>query len=228
MLKFQKSLNDYNYCLSFDLAKHLTGWSLIDFRNMRVLLSGEIDTANCDQYIWKYYYDAIYDALRKSLDYVGMENHDQLFITKEKLPNQAGKFTTIDALQALAQAHAICNLAMVEFGENNGVDVYDYNGVHAASVKAYFRAITEIAKPTKDDIANKIKELFPGDQEKLFTLDITDSIAVALTLINSKWNKDIDEEMREVRRQIKQFKTDKKVDELNSYIEKLQSLKIDN
>ena len=95
-------------------------------------------------------------------------------------------------------------------------------GVHATSAKAYFRHITDIDKPEKQDIYDKICLLYFDDKEKVLNFDVSDSIAVALTLINSKWNKDLDERIKELKKDLKKFKSDKKLSEINEQINKLK------
>ena len=111
---------------------------------------------------------------------------------KEKLPNQAGRFTTIASLQGLAQVHAIWELAC----EKSGVEVYDFDGVHSVSVKAFFKRRYEVEKPQKEDIAKLVCENYCfdiGDSP----LDITDAIACVQTLVEYKWNEDIKDKIFE-------------------------------
>jgi DNA-binding transcriptional regulator GbsR (MarR family) len=56
-------------------------------------------------------------------------------------------------------------------------------------------------------------------------LNITDSIAVAVTLLMRKWNSDIDKEISLLKKEIKKYKTDKKKNELKERIEFLVKLK---
>ena len=136
MIKFQKKYSDVKYLLSFDLAKHVTGFSVCDYANKNIAYSGVIKMEdNVDNFWFNYY---------KTMLYI-VENVKSMFphglvVVKEKLPAQAGKFTTIASLQALAMAHAAldiaCGLA--------GVEMYDHDGVHSRSVKAYFAKITGI------------------------------------------------------------------------------------
>ena len=38
MIKYNESLQKYDYILSFDLAKHTTGWALVDIKNSQVIM----------------------------------------------------------------------------------------------------------------------------------------------------------------------------------------------
>ena len=42
MIKYNESLQKYDYILSFDLAKHTTGWALVDIKNNQVIMSDVI------------------------------------------------------------------------------------------------------------------------------------------------------------------------------------------
>ena len=145
-----------------------------------------------------------------------------ILITKEKLPNQNGRFSTIDTLQGLAQAHSIFDLAAY----NSGIDVYDYDGVHAISVKSYFKTLTNIDKPQKEDISNYIQNQYPDIDLSEYTLDVTDSVAVALTLYNKKYNADITEKIKEYKKKIKTLKMQHAKDKIQEQINALEKIKI--
>jgi len=52
---------------------------------------------------------------------------------------------------------------------NEGVPVYDYEGVHSVSVKALFKKLTGVEKPTKLDIKKYIEDNFKGVDISQFT-----------------------------------------------------------
>ena len=141
MVKFTKSLSQYAYILSFDLAKRCSGYSLLDIVNDKVLLAGTVDTSKIkDEFIWDCFYYEIKNVANKCIDIVGAKNKRSILVTKEKLPNQNGRFSTIETLQGLAQAHAIFDLAI----NHVGLDVYDYSGIHSVTIKSYFKTLTSI------------------------------------------------------------------------------------
>ena len=217
MIKFTKPLSDYSYILSFDLAKRLSGYTLYDIKKDKVILAGTIDTTkNKDEYIWSYFYNAVTDVI-SSLD-----NKSNVFIVKERLPNQNGRFSTIDTLQGLAQAHAVFDLAVV----HSGIEVYDYEGIHATSVKAYFKNLTDCEKPQKEDIAEYLKQRFSDFDFSQYPFDVTDSLAVTLTLIDKKWNLDVAERIKELKKEQKSAKSENKIARLKDEIIRLESLKI--
>ena len=216
-IKFLKPLQSYDYILSFDLAKINTGWSLIDFKNKKLVLSGKISSectnTDCIWYNFLCNMHKIFDEVRLI--------STKVLVVKEALPIQAGKFTTIKTLQALAQTHAIFDLAVYQ----EGLDYYDEVGVYAISEKAVFSKLTEIEKPTKKDILNELKKIYSGCDE-LEDLDISDSIAVTHTLISAKWNSDIQTEIKELNKKNKTLVLEKKKQEIEQKISFLNTLKI--
>lgn len=218
MVKFNKSITDYRYVLAFDLAKYRTGYALVDIVNNAVVMSGLVDMDNDAEFPWDDIYSQFMDIIHTAKSVVG---DNCFFVTKEKLPNQAGRFTTIASLQGLAQVHAIWELCC----SHSGVEVYDCEGVHSVSVRAYIAHQTGIEKPTKEDVADYVGKKYGFDGAST-ALDVTDAIAVVDTLVSKKWDSDIDTEIKALKKQIKTYKTDKKKNELLAEICRLKELKI--
>ena len=134
MVKYNNCLKDYGYILSFDLAKQKTGWALVNIKTNQAEKFGVIVSDEKADSIWENLYDKISNVLLGVKAYC-IGKREKFFVTKEKLPNQAGKFTTIQSLQSLAQIHSIWELACFKCG----VNVYDLDGIHSVSVKAFFK-----------------------------------------------------------------------------------------
>lgn len=224
IVKFEKPLSDYKYLLAFDLAKKVTGYSLLDIDNDRIIWAGVIDTGHAPDpnMIWDYFYNQIIDIIDNCIKMIGSSKMRSLLITKEQLPTQNGKFSTIATLQSLAQVHAIFDLAVFR----STIDVYDYVGVHSVAAKAYFRHLLDIQSPQKEDIAKYIYQKYSDYDFSALTFDTTDSIAVSLTLLNRKWNSDLQAEMSRVKKELKGAKASSKITRLNEELKKLESLKI--
>src|SRR5574344_1509089 len=107
MVKFNKSINEYDYLLSFDLAKHNTGYSLYNLSDKTVVLTGMIIGEEQENYWYGLYEDSEHLLLELSSKF----GRKKIFVIKEKLPTQNGRFSTISTLQALAQVHAILDIA---------------------------------------------------------------------------------------------------------------------
>ena len=142
-VKFNRRLDDYNYILSFDLAKHKTGYALIDFKSKKIEKYGLIVTDKENIMPWDYFYS----KLREIIEEIRVKtNGNNFFVIKERLPNQNGPRSSIAALQELAKAHAVFDL----FVAQNGIDYYDYIGIHSVSVKSYYKTQYGIEKPQTD------------------------------------------------------------------------------
>lgn len=220
MLKFNQKITDYQYILSFDIAKHISGYSLTDIVNNKIICAGIIDTKKSKtDFVWDYFYTAVLDVINFCAN---MVSDGKILITKERLPNQNGRFSTIDTLQGLAQAHSIFDLAVYK----SGYQFYDYDGVHSVSVKSYFKTLTGLEKPQKEDISEYIRKKYKDFNFDEYPLDVTDSVAVAITLVEKKYNSDIDERIKMVKKEIKKAKAKAKINKLNEEIVFLQHLKI--
>lgn len=218
MIKFDKKIANYRYVLAFDLAKRVSGYTLWDFKEDKVLYCGIIDTQKAKSYyVWDYFYNQIKETIYKCFELV--EDKELLFLTKEKLPTQNGVHSTINTLQGLAEAHAVFDLAVC----HTGIQIYDYGGVHSVSVKAYFKSLLGIEKPQKEDIANYLQKRFQSTRFDRYTFDVTDSLAVAITLIEKKHITDIKEKIQELKKELKTIKSDNKQNKIKEEIEKLQT-----
>ena len=218
MLKFRNRIQDYRYILSFDLAKQNTGWALVDIADSRVEKCGMVTLNDKAASPWTDIYDKIKSVI-EDVKELCQKTNNRFFVLKEKLPNQAGRFTTIASLQGLAQVHAIWELAC----EKSGAEVYDYDGVHAVSVKAFFKRTYGVEKPQKEDISKFVCERYGFDLLGQ-PLDITDAIACVQTLVEYKWNEDIKDKIKELKKEQKKYKTDKKKNEIAEEILRISEL----
>lgn len=221
IVKFQRKLSDFQYALSFDLAKHQTGYSLVNIFNKEIVDCGLIicDSDNPD--VWLDMEEKISNVIAGTIERFGIEN---FFVIKEAMPKQAGRFTTISTLSALAQSHAILSFACSKLD----VNIYDLIGVAAVSEKAVFKRLTGIEKPEKEDIFESVVKMYEIQEplKGVLNYDITDSVAVVETLISKKWNSDIQQEVKELKKMQKKYKTEKKQMEIENKISGLLNLSI--
>jgi len=212
MIKFQ-NIYDYDYILSFDLAKNKTGWAMVDFHNNKIIDCGLIIPPKNESILF-FIYNQILSIITKTI-----RDNKKVFIIKEKLPNQAGKFTTIASLQALAEVHAIWEVCC----EQCGVDVYDYDGVHSRSVKAYYSKICNLKNPQKSDISNIVCAKYKLNLDEN-TYDITDAIACADTLLYYKYEKDIKEQIKLDKLNMEKYKSENKKQKITEHILNLSQI----
>lgn len=220
MLKFKNHIQNYRYVLSFDLAKQETGWALVDITDNKVVKCGMVILDDKAESPWADVYDKI-ELVIKDVQEFCKKSNEQFFVLKEKLPNQAGRFTTIASLQGLAQAHAIWELAC----KKSGAEPYDYDGVHAVSVKAFFKRTYGVEKPQKEDIAKLVCERY-GFELGNRPFDITDAIACVQTLVEYKWDADIEDKIKELKKEQKKYKTNKKKNEITEEISRISELEV--
>lgn len=216
-IKFKRSITDYSHILAFDIAKHKTGWALWNIETKMISACGLIATSSgCE-------WEDLYEQSSSVFDFVRREFGSRFFIIKERLPNQAGRFSTIAALQGLAGAHSVFDLAC----SHKGVDVYDADGIHSITVKAYFKSITGLEKPEKKDIANAVFDIARYDGVFKDEYDITDAAACAIALLAKKWNSDIVDQIKHLKSEQKKYKLEKKRLEMQNEIDRISGLKID-
>lgn len=221
MIKFKKSLSEIDYIISFDLALFKTGISLYDIKQKSIVRTDKIEVSHSDETPVATLYTKLKEYLTSAVEQYG----NLLMIVKEAMPAQAGKFTTIATLQTLAKAHAALDIAVAKV---DGVDFYDETGVHSVSVKALFKT-EETPKPTKTDIKKAVCAHY-GLKVGDLTDDESDSIAVIYTLIKKKWNADINEEIKRIKKEIKGLKQERAIEAHQKRIEELHGmlLEVDN
>ena len=217
MLKFTKSLSEKRYVLAFDLAKITTGWALFDLKEEKIVDFGMIKNVdNVDNFWYASYCN--FSSFLSSL--VERFPKEEIVVTKEQCPSQAGPFSSIAALQTLYATHAVVDVLCDQLG----LECYDYDGVHVSTVRAFFRKVSGVQSPQKEDVRDAIKAKFPDFDLGDYPLDITDAIGVAVTLVYAKYNADCKQQIKQLKKQLKEAKSKKKQDRLSEEIEKISSL----
>lgn len=215
-IKYNYALTGLDYILAFDLALYKTGVSLYDIKNQKIIRVDKIEVPkNAEHPVIE-----LYNLLTKYFEEINIKYGNKVMVVQEAMPQQAGKFTTVATLQGLAKAHAVLELCV----DHSGLMFYDEKGIHSVSVKAMFRT-EENQKPSKTDIKNKVCEYYNLKRESL-TDDQSDSIALIYTLVNKKWNADIDTRVKELKKEIKSLKAEKTIAERQEEIVNILSFKL--
>ena len=218
LVKYHKLPQEFPYCLSFDLAKVHTGWSFCrwDGDHLVVLETGVVDMSDAeDAMFWLEYCNALSAVFVKFLCH-----KDHMLVLKERMPMQNGLRSSIGALQALAQCHAIFDLLTASYR----VNIYDTLGVPAISEKALFRRLTGLDKVEKSDIRSFIRSHTDNQLPPDVSLDISDSIAVTMTLYQHMATQDLTNRIKELKREQKRFKSTKKIAEIEAERDRLTAL----
>ena len=218
-IKFQKKLDEYKYILSFDIATH-TGYSLYSIEEDKFITWGEIVVSDKDGFPpYVNFYYQLEDLLIKICSFVN--NKPEVLCIKEKQVLQMmGHTTTVATIVNMAKLHAIFD----EFMINSNIDVYDYEGLPVPTHKAYYRRVLGKKDITKQDVMKWVLGYY-SISDKGITDNITDSMCFILPFME-KWNKDIDEEIRGLKREKKSLKMPKAIQERDNEIMRLSLLKI--
>ena len=195
-------LSDKRYILSVDLALAKSGWCVYDLKTRKIIDYGGFKTKASDKMgvRLRVIYKTIKDIAKKYPNY---------HIIKESLPRQSGKFTTIKVLQGLAQAHGALEMFYPQADE-----------VHPVTIKCRIGGNRSASKDDVREIVNGIYNLNLKDN------DTSDSVAV-LHGFKIKFNQNIDDEIKKIRKKMKTLKTDKAVKNSNVKIEELENRKIE-
>ncbi len=214
-IKFKDKLENYDYIIGVDLASYKTGVCVYDIKQNCFVDSNVIEVSKQSE-------DKIFELYNK-LDAFFIEllakRSGNYIIVKEACPSQNGPFSTISTLQSLAQAHAVLDIVATL----HKIPFYDYRGVHSITVKSFFRT-KENSKPQKEDIRKKIVEFYNLKDDEL-TNDISDAMGVVHVFIHKKWNADIDQEIKNIKKEIKALIKEEAINIRKDKIQALEDIK---
>lgn len=218
--KFQKRLSDYKYALVCDLAQYESGFALLDVSTGALVETHQISVPKSSIQPTGEMYKMFDEMINEFLSKYNLQVED-LLIVKEQLPINCGPHSTAQTLQALAAAHAVFNI------HTYLKNLYTYsNGIHSISVKTYFKKLLGIEKPQKDDIRAAVCKYYDIDSESI-TRDESDAIALWFCLCGTKWNKDIDEQIKLEKKHRKTLTAKHAIKDVDDEIERLEGLKWD-
>lgn len=148
----------------------------------------------------------------------------KVLVVKEAMPTQLrGGSSTVQTFVALARSHCVLDT----FLYNNDIDTYDYVGIYPITWHNYFKKVIGVDKDFKVD--KKVVYDYNVEAYAIkynLTLDESDAIFLCKTFVDIKWNNDIDEQIREVKRHKKTLKAPHAIKAADEEIERLKELKI--
>lgn len=215
--RFQKRLTDYKYALVCDLAQYESGFALLEVSTNALIEMRQISISKTSLEPTGEMYEQFDQMITDILDKYQIDSED-LLIIKEQMPVNCGPHSTAQTLQALAAAHAVFNICIYCRKLNS----YS-NGIHSISVKTYFKKLLGIEKPQKDDIRAAVCRYYDIDPETV-TRDESDAIGLWFCLCGAKWNKDITEQIKAVKKHRKTLSAKKAIQECNDEMERLGGL----
>ena len=219
MVKFKRPLSDFSAIVGIDLASQKTGVTVYSLQTQRFIDFIPVIVKNSEEDRELCLFVQLKELFANLVATYGKEK--DILLVEERVPNQAGIHSTVQTLQALMGAHWIMRLAV---SMTDGIERYDEHGIHSTSVKALFRT-AECPKPQKSDIRKALVSLYCLDDTKL-TDDISDAVAVVHTLLHKRWNADIDDQIKEVKKEIKKLKMKNAIEARQIEIQRLLALKI--
>lgn len=219
-IKFKNSLYDYDYLVMFDLASKNTGVCIWDIKKDAPLKVQMIKVLGKGDTFTKELYEKIEELFNNLLNQ-GIEKN-KIVVAKEAMPVQLrGGSSTVQTFIALAKSHAILDF----FIDKNEYNMYDYIGVYPSTTHAYFKRVMgwDSKHPVdKGDIKGYIVNNYNFND---ITFDESDAVFLAQTLIHVKWDKDITEEIREVKKHKKELKMQNAIEKCDQEIARLENLK---
>ena len=221
-IKFTKKLSEYDYLVMFDLATRSTGVCVWDLKAKKPVYTENPVTTGKTGNRAKELWDALDVFFMHFQCKFGLRDFSKVLVHRELCPLQQGRFTTAKTLISLGKSHAVLDL----FLEDRGLDYYDLEGVSPSTTHAYFRNLCGYdahAKIEKEDIRDYLVREYGIDSKT--GLDETDAIFLAKTFVESFWDKQIDEEVRERKRHRKTLKAPSAIAAVDAEIERLKGLK---
>ncbi len=220
IVKCNKKLSEYKYLVSFDLASHNTGVCLWNISLKKPEKTFLISVQKSENFVFN-----LYQELVNFFNYLE-ENYcskKEIFVCKEAMPLQLrGGSSTVQTFLALAKSHAILDF----FLQQNGIDVYDYIGIYPATTHACLKKIMCLdSKATVDK--KMINEYILNTYNiSTKTFDESDAAFLAVTLISTKWNRDLCEQIKENKKHIKGLSSQKTIEDWTNRNVFLENLKI--
>ena len=217
--KFCAVLGYYEHVLMFDLASHVSGICLWNIREHRPEMTFSIEAKGKEEpRVFELH--RLIDELFSRLAGMGYDM-SKVLVSKEAAPMQAGRFTTAQTLIALGKSHAVLDL----YCASHLVDVYDYVGVAPATTHAHLRRILGLTakdKVQKEDIKRYVEDTYGIS---CGTLDESDAAFLAETFVDVHWDRQIDEQIKVVKRHRRTLKAQRAIDSCDEEIKRLESLK---
>jgi len=220
-IKFKKNIDQYKYLVMFDLASKITGVCLWDIQNHKPIetqilkVTGKYELPVAE----------LFELIHNYFGYLQHEYHIDLkdvLVGKEAMPSQLhGGSSTVQTFIALSRSHSILDNYLYQ----HNIDCYDYKGVAPITTHAYYKQLANLDSKAKVDKEMIRQYLYNLYNLTTITLDESDAIFLAKTLLEVKWNRDLDEAIREEKRHRKTLKAAHAINLSEEEIKRLKSLK---
>ena len=218
-IKTIKPITDYDYLVMFDLASKNTGVCLWNLKMNYPKWTKQLVVDDKIEPRTKALYDLLDDFFIRLKEELG--DLSRIFVCKEAMPAQVGGASTVQTFLALAKAHAVLDL----YTSLHDIDVYDYVGIYPVTAHAFYRRLKGLGhteKVTKSHIGNYVYNHF-----SLFcsSQDESDAVFLAYTLVETKWDNDIYDAQKQLRKHARGLVKDAAKSKIKEEIAALDLLK---
>lgn len=217
-IKYKKKLDDFKYLLMFDLASKKTGVCLWDLKKMTPIYTTQLITLSEGELQFYGLKTNIRDCLNSVLEKFNILKED-ILLFKEAMPTQLhGGASTVQTFIALAKTHAVFDLYTYE----EGLFVYDYIGIYPITTHSYLKKCNgweNSHKVDKKDIQEYVESNYGL---RGLTPDEYDAVFLSKTFVEVKWDKDLEERIKEIKRHKKELKSPKALSECDMKIKELE------
>ncbi len=222
-IKFKKHFDEFKYLLMFDLASRNTGVCLWDINNNKPIETRALSVTGKEElpavellHVIQYYLKDL--NLRHGIDI-----KRDVLVVKEAMPTQLrGGSSTMQTFIALARSHCVLDTLLYE----NGIATYDYVGIYPITWHNLFKKVANLGKDdkvTKEIVYDYIISHYKFDHQ--LTLDESDAVFLCYTFFAVKWNNDLAEQIKEVKRHRKTLKAPHAIKSCDVEISRLEGLK---
>lgn len=221
-IKFQKGLNEYTHLVMFDLAKKVSGVCVWDLKEQRPVFTEVLQVSDSVELPVMALFEEL-DGFFSRVEQRGIDLKD-VIVYKEAMPPQIqGGNSTVQTFISLARSHATLDL----YTSLKGLAMYDYIGVFPMSTHAYLRKLLgyeRTEKITKEQICSYVEEKYGLES---LSHDESDAAFLAETFVNIKWNKDLQEEIKNIKKHVKELVDPKRIATLIAEQQRLEGLKVE-
>ncbi len=202
-IKFLKNISQYSHLVMFDLASKTTGVCLYNIKDRTVEETRIIHVSGISDSNFYELYQLLDEYFAHLMNDLHIDTKD-ILVYKEAMPTQLrGSASTVQTFLALAKSHAVLEIYLYK----NNIDIYDNIGVYPISTHSYLKKINNWDnkhKVEKKDIQQYVYNKYNLE----LTSDEADAVFLAQTFLEVKYNKDINEEIKEVKKHMKTLKSE--------------------
>lgn len=222
-IKFKRRHDEFKYLLMFDLASRNTGVCLWDIAKNKPINTAVLKVTGEEELPAAELIHVIRDYFKILVKDYGIDVRHEILVVKEAMPTQLhGGASTVQTFIALARSHCVLDTILYD----NEIPTYDYVGIYPITWHNYFKKLVggdKDMKVTKELVHEYVMQHYHFNHE--LSLDESDAVFLCYTFLNVKWDNDLCEQIREVKRHRKTLKAPHAIRACDEEIQRLNGLK---